>query len=97
MKNIKKILFYMFVFLLLDYIIILGLGSFIHVNDWISRNGYEVYGVCVNHFGETYNCHIQEWMIRIFSPFSCIPYAMIMYSVVTGICLVIVVAKQKLQ
>ncbi|MBD3261360.1 MAG: hypothetical protein GF334_06680 [Candidatus Altiarchaeales archaeon] len=47
--------------------------------DWVSRNGVNMEGVCVNHFGETYSCSIIQWMQRMFSPFSVIPYLLSLY------------------
>ncbi|MFH0862329.1 MAG: hypothetical protein V1875_04785 [Candidatus Altiarchaeota archaeon] len=58
--------------------------------DWLYMNGASLDGICVNHFGETYRCSIAGWLLRLFSPFSCIPYALILY---TALSVAIVLAK----
>jgi hypothetical protein len=38
---------------------------------WIPKNGFSLFGTCVNHFGEPYSCNVFDWIARAFlSPFA---------------------------
>ena len=56
-------------FLLGGYAVIFGLGVFVHIMDWVSKNGYEFYGICVNRFGESYSAIFQSGCIGFFQRF----------------------------
>ena len=48
-----------------------GTVTAIQLNDWVSRNGYVLKGVGVNHFGEKFTTTVDQWLLRAFlSPFA---------------------------